>query len=235
MRHGSGGGVQGEWGSISRPKWRRQKEQKPQVSGLWAEGVAVQELKVSGRDPIVAQSMSPPKAGPQEHCVWDFRIHPVAPGGITRSLQSTGNLTEEGPEAHQRAAGIAWGVKTVTCAHSSCTCTCSGDTCVGLSGLCMEMEGVSVRLGTWLIILTCDTAFCLPVSFQPLAVCPGDGRWRHWEHQPCPPEGLLHQLQAVPNRGCAAPESLFQGPVSGRWAAWGSAKASGMVPGNVLS
>ena len=101
-----------------------------------------------------------------------------------------------------------------------------------LSGLCMQMEGLC---GT---VNTTDHSLlwypCLAVSFQPLAVRPGDGRGWHRKYQPCPPEGLLHQLQAVPNCGCAAPESLFQSPVSGCWAAWGPAKASGIALGNIL-
>lgn len=73
----------------------------------------------------------------------------------------------------------------------------------------MEMEGLH---GTGYIVVILS---CFPVSLQPLAVRPGDGRGRHREHQPRPAEGLLHQLQAVPDRGCAAPQSLIQSPVSG--------------------
>lgn len=65
-------------------------------------------------------------------------------------------------------------------------------------------------LGTLMGLLS-----CFPVSLQPLTVRPGDGRRRHREHEPRPAEGLLHQLQAVPDRGGAAPQSLVQSPVSG--------------------
>lgn len=72
----------------------------------------------------------------------------------------------------------------------------------------------------WLTTLSCDPHFCLPVPLQPLAVHPGDGGGRHWQCQPRPPEGVLHQLQAVPNGGCAAPHGVLQSPVSGRQSAW---------------